>query len=145
MGREVLRLRRAHLGRIDDGEDVPGLDRLPEVDAGFSEEARDSRGNLGVAVGVVGRLGVRGQLVGVLVLGHRSRLEADVSGEVRRSEADHGQELAEPWLPVRPVGSPNVGTPAVVDQVAPTPADSPDFSLALGAEVLRAGRASGTS
>ena len=37
MGREVLRLRRAHLGRIDDGDDLSGL----------SPSGRGPRGPLG--------------------------------------------------------------------------------------------------
>ena len=88
MGREILRLRRAHLGRIDDGDDGTGFDLLPEVHTGFAEEARDTREDFGVTVGVIGHLGIRDQLMGVLDFGCRRRLKADVAAEVRRSEAD---------------------------------------------------------
>ena len=90
IGREILRLRRTHLGRIDDGDDVTGFDLLPEVHPGFAEEAGDTREDFGVTVGVIGCLRIGNQLVGVLDFGCRSRLKADIAAKVRRSKAAPG-------------------------------------------------------
>src|SRR4051794_25277914 len=58
VGRDVLGLGVAHLGRVNDGHHLVALRLLAQVKAGFPKEARDSRVNLGVPIGVVVGLGV---------------------------------------------------------------------------------------
>ncbi len=70
--REVPALGGADLGRIDHRQHVARLDRLAEVGTDLAEEAVNAGADLGVAVGVVGRLGVGREVVGVpLLVGRR--------------------------------------------------------------------------
>jgi hypothetical protein len=94
LGGDVLRLGGAHLGRVDDRDDLARLDDLAEVGAHFAQEAGDPGRDVGVAVGVVSRLGVRLELMGVVLLGDCVRLDADLLGELGGGEPHRGEGLA---------------------------------------------------